>query len=193
MRLLAALACAAALMCGPVLAQTAPQDHLGFAGPVSFRGQDFVFAWSSRPSDTYAKHEYLPQGQDANSYTDMFLIEAVAGALTPSEAAAAQAQLLEARRAEDPVANFEIIRNEASGEVLLDFVISDLSADPILVEWNAYRYTGLAAGGVALFGVSRRGYGEDGARSLLETLGGLRQDDINALATHDLPTLLLSN
>ena len=184
---LIAAAALTALMAGPALAQS---DMLGVPGPVSFQGQDYALAWTSQPTDDYFKQEYVPQDQTVEAYTEMVLIEAVAGAITPMQAAALQAQMLDARKPSDPVVNYEIIQNEAAGEVLLDFVVSDLSADPIVVEWNAYRYMPLAKGeGVALFAVSRRGYGEDGAREFLGNLGPLRSEAINALATFETPAV----
>jgi len=179
----------AVLMATPLLAQS---DLLGVPGPISFEGEEYVLAWSSQPSDGYIKHEYVPAGQAVEAYSDMILIEAVAGTVTPIQAAASQIEALEARRQADPVVNHDMIRNEATGEVLLDFVISDLSADPIIVEWNAYRYMPLADGdGVALVAVSRRGYGEDGARTFLEGLGAMRGTAINALATLEVPAITI--
>lgn len=177
----------AAFMAVPALAQS---DMLGVPGPVSFQGQDYALAWTSQPSDNYFKQEYVPEGQAVETYTEMLLVEAVDGAITPIQAASLQVQMLNARIETDPVVNHEIIQNEATGEVLLDFLVSDLGADPIVVEWNAYRYMPLAEGeGVALFAVSRRSYGEDGARDFLGGLGAVRSEAIAALATFDAPVI----
>ena len=177
----------AVLAATPAFAQS---DMLGIPGPISFQGQDYALAWTSQPSEAYFKQEYVPEGQAVEAYTDMILVEAVAGAITPAQAAAAQVETLAASKEIDPVVNHEIIHNEATGEVLLDFVVSDLSLDPIVVEWNAYRYLPLAEGeGVALVAVSRRGYGEDGAREFLGGLGTVRAEAINALATFDIPAI----
>jgi hypothetical protein len=90
------------------------------------------------------------------------------------------------------VANYDIRQNEATGEVLLDFLVSDLAADPVVVEWNGYRYAPLAEGeGVALFAISRRGYGEDGARSFMGGLSAMRGEAINALSALELPTIVI--
>lgn len=185
-----AAAALAIVMMTPAFAQT---DMLGLPGPISFQGQSYALAWTSQPSEGYFKQEYVPEGQSVEAYTDMILVEAVAGAITPMEAAAVQVQSLTARKETDPVVNHQIIQNDATGEVLLDFVISDLSADPIVVEWNAYRYMPLAEeDGVALFAISHRGYGEDGARALLEGLGAMRGEAVNALATFDVPAIAIA-
>ena len=183
----AVAAFATAIAITPAFAQS---DTLGVPGPVSFMGEDYNLSWTSQPSDAYFKQAYTPADQTPETFTDMILIEAVVGDLTPMAAAATQIQSIEARKPKDPVVNYEIIENKASGEVMLDFVISDLSADPIVVEWNAYRYMPLAEGdGVALFGISRRGYGEDGARTFLGGLGEVRGEVIKELAAYSTPAI----
>lgn len=178
------------LLAAPALAQS---DQLGVPGPISFEDRAYELAWTAQPSDNYFKQEYVPEGQSVETYSEMVLVEAVAGAITPMQAAALQVQSLEARRGSDPVFNYDIIQNEATGEVLLDFLVSDLAADPVVIEWNAYRYVPLAEGeGVALFAVSRRGYGEEGARSFMGGLGAMRSAAIKALSAHDLPAIAIA-
>lgn len=186
-----AIVALAALLAVPAMAQgEAVGDALGVPGPIAFMGEDYALAWTANPSDGYFKQEYVPAGQDVETFTKMVLVEAVVAPISPMEAAVSQIQTLEARREFDPVVNHELIQNEATGEVLLDFVISDLSADPIIVEWNAYRYLPLEGDdGVALFAISHRGYGDDGASELLSGLGETRSKAIDALATYDLPVI----
>jgi len=141
----------------------------------------------------YIKQDYLPSGQGGEAYSDMIMIEVIAGDLTAAKVATIQMQEIEARKASDPVANHHVIHNEATGDILLDFVISDLSTDPIVVEWNAYRFSNLdEEQGVVLLALSRRGYGEDGARAFLDTLGGMRSDAISALTSLELPSIILA-
>lgn len=178
------------LLAAPALAQS---DQVGVPGPISFEDRAYELAWTAQPSDNYFKQEYVPEGQSVETYSEMILVEAVAGAITPMQAAALQVQSLEARRGSDPVFNYDIIQNEATGEVLLDFLVSDLAADPVVIEWNAYRYVPLAEGeGVALFAVSRRGYGEEGARRFMGGLGAMRSAAIKALSAHDLPAIAIA-
>lgn len=171
----------------PSLAQT---DLLGVPGPLTFQDDDYVLAWSSEASESYLKQEYVPEGQTVERFEDMILVEAVGGSMTPMDAAAAQIRMLEGRKGSDPVVNYDLMQNEATGEVLLDFLISDLSADPVIVEWNAYRYQKLADGdGVALMGISRRGYGEEGATAFMGGLGPMRSAAIAALTTLPFPAV----
>jgi hypothetical protein len=171
----------------PSLAQS---DMLGVPGPLSFQNEDYVLAWSSEASETYVKQEYVPSGQAVESFEDMILVEAVSGSMSPMDAAAAQIKMLEGRKGSDPVVNYDVMQNEGTGEVLLDFVLSDLSADPVVVEWSAYRYQELKDGeGVALMGISRRGYGQDGATEFMGGLGAMRSAAIAALAAFPFPEI----
>lgn len=187
-----ALIVASALLVAPAPAQQA-DDMLGVPGPISFQEQDYVLSWTSRPTPDYIKQEYVPQGQTVEAYSEMILIETVVGAITPIQAAALQVQSLDARKGTDPVVNHQIMQNEASGEVLLDFVVSDLSVDPVVVEWNAYRYAALPGSeGVMLYAVSRRGYGQDGATQFMSGLGALRSEAISALTAQPLPEISIA-
>lgn len=182
-----ALAGAAAL---PASAQSV-EEMLGVPGPVRFQDTEFALAWSSRPSHDYIKQEYVPAGEQPEHFNQMFMIEANTSA-TPQAAAAAQVDMLKQRKGSDPVVNYALIRNDATGEIILDFLMSDSSGGEVIVEWNAYRYAPLGkAGGVALFAISRRGYG-DGAKPFLKGLKEIRHPAINALAAFDAPKLTVA-
>jgi hypothetical protein len=181
---------AAAVALAALTPSLAQSDMLGVPGPLTFENESYALAWSSKASEGYVKQEYVPQGQAVESFEDMILVEAVSGALSPMDAAGAQIRMLEGRKGSDPVVNHDVIQNEATGEVLLDFVLSDLSADPVVVEWSAYRYQPLKDGdGVALMGISRRGYGQDGATEFMSGLGPMRSAAIAALASFPFPAV----
>ncbi|MGE8106639.1 hypothetical protein ACQKP1_23405 [Allorhizobium sp. NPDC080224] len=188
--LLAVASTIAAMATTPVWSQS---DMLGVPGPVSFMGQDYNLVWTSKASEDYVKQAYIPAEQKVETFTDMILVEAMTGNLTPMQAAAAQIKSIEGRKPDDPVVNYEVIENKARGEVMLDFVVSDLKADPIVVEWNAYRYVPLPKGdGVALIAVSRRGYGEEGARAFLGGLGTMRSQILKEFATYSTPLVSIA-
>lgn len=186
----AAAILAAALWLAPAQAQTT--DHLGLPGPITLGGDSFSLAWSSRPSDNYIKQEYLPPGENPESYSRMVLVETVTGGIAVMDAVRAQADTLAERKETDPLVNMEITQNEATGEALLDFIVSSRNeAGEYVVEWNAYRYAPLAAGedgpGVMLFGISHRASGNDAAKAFLQELPTLRPARIEVLAGAPLP------
>lgn len=166
-------------------------DALGIPGPLAFEDTSYEFAWANSDGKGFYIQEYVPAGQKVETYTDMFLIQLIGSAPSPEAMATAMVKELDARKGTDPVVNHQIIRNANTGEVLLDFLISDTSANPIVVEWNAYRYVSLEAG-TALFAISRRAYGNDGATAFLSGLKQWRPATIGALAQMALPPVTIA-
>jgi len=177
-----AIAALAATLVGPALAQ---EDVIGVPGPITFEGTEFFLAWSSNPTPTYFKHEYLPEGQAVETYGQMFMVDLLTEGSTPRAAAGDMVAALEKRRGSDPVLNYEIMENAETGEVILDFLLSGNASPTPVVEWNAYRYVPYEDG-LMLFAISRRGY-NDGVTPFIKDLAIWRSDAINALATMDLP------
>lgn len=186
----------AAIAMSYALSVTAPfaqiNDYLGLPGPIALGDEQYELAWSSNPQDNYIKHEYVPAGQTVEAFEDMVIIETLIGAIEPLQAAAAQVENLNQGRPNDPLLNMDLIENEASGEALLDFLLSDRTAEgELVIEWNAYRYApyedGEGNAGILLFALSHRAYGEENGRAFLESLGTFRTDQIQALASAPLP------
>ncbi|WP_312417757.1 hypothetical protein [Shinella sp.] len=178
------------LMAASAFAQA--NDRLGLPGPIDFEGEAYGLAWSSQPSENYIKQEYLPAGDSPERYKQMILVETVSGGIAVMDAVRAQVDMLNKRKASDPLVNMDVIQNEATGEALLDFIISTKGNDgQYIVEWNSYRYARYsdATGnrGVMLFGVSRRAYGDDASKALLTQLKVLRPGRIKALTQVVLP------
>ena len=187
---LARVAPAFLLLAALALPAAAQADAIGAPGPIVFEDVEFALAWTSHPSETYYKQEYVPAGQTVEQFEDMFMIDVMTDDITPEAAAAAMIKNLDARKGSDPVINYDLIRNDQTGEIVLDFLLSDSTSGTMIVEWNAYRYVPFGDG-IALYAISRRGYGEDGARALLGGLKEKRQSAINALALMELPELSL--
>jgi hypothetical protein len=165
-------------------------ERLSVPGPISFHGEDFVLSWASHPYPHYYKQEYLPAGQSSEHYTAMVLLDANVANDDVRAAAAATVDMLHKRKASDPLVNFSEIENPKTGEIIVDFILSDGD----IVEWNAYRYAAWKGDdgkrGVILFGISRRAYGDD-VDAFLATLKAARPADIDALAKADMPAVVL--
>jgi hypothetical protein len=183
------LVAAVALACLTGSVVVAQEDAVGAPGPFVLEGESFELAWTSRPTDTYYKQEYVPEGQTVEAYTQMFMVDVLTNGLSVENAAGTMVDGLKQRQANDPVVNFAMIENEATGEVILDFLLSDSSSGTVIVEWNAYRYVPIKDG-VAMFGISRRGY-DDGASDLLKGLKSWRMGTIQALAELELPKVVV--
>ena len=180
----------AAASVGTVMAQDAVVEALGVPGPIDFLGDSYALSWTSHPTPDYFKQEYLPEGQQSDSYAAMFMLDALTSAATPQSAADGQIAGLEERKASDPMVNYNQISNPETGEVILDFLLSDDSGPAPILEWNAYRYTKLGDG-IALYAISRRAYGDD-VEAFLGQLSQMRQDNISALAELDLPPVTVA-
>jgi hypothetical protein len=191
---LVAIAAAATLaVSGAAMGQGAT-DYLGVPGPIELAGVEYELAWSSQPAANYTKQEYLPAGQVPEAYESMVMVEFLASDLTPVQMASAQVDMLNQRKATDPLVNMSMMTNQQSGEVLLDFIVSSKdAAGEYIVEWNGYRYAsarnGDGEGGGLLFGVSHRAYGNEEAKAFLQSLGEFKSKQIDALAAAALPEL----
>lgn len=158
------------------------EDRIGVPGPIRFGDTEFALQWTSNPSPELYKQEYVPAGQRVERYERMVMIDVRPLGGDVAQTARAMIEQINARKASDPVANFDVIVNEAGDEVLLDFVLSARDASGVIVEWNAYRYfPGPGGQGTTMVGISRRGYG-DAARDFLVELKTRRPQDIDDLA-----------
>ncbi|WP_440410206.1 hypothetical protein [Neorhizobium petrolearium] len=173
-------------------AQSVPaSDKLGVPGPIVFEGIEYRLAWTSQPSAGYVKQEYIPVGERLDSYASMIILER-AGGTDVETAVAGQLEMLAKRKESDPLLRVDLQEPSENGQVLLDFMLSDSSTSTLIVEWNAYRYFPVSMSdgtrGVALFAISRRGYGK-AARDFFTDLTNTRMDTIQALRVYDLRAL----
>lgn len=166
-------------------------DHLSLPGPIEFNGESYRLSWSSHPTPSYYKQEYLPPGQTSERFQRMVLIETSVRGVDVNGAVAAQVNRLNKRKSTDPTVNFAAFKNPKNGETILDFILSakDAKGEDV-VEWNAYRYAAWRGkggeSGVLLVGISRRAYGDD-ATDFLRELKSVRPAEIKALASYPLP------
>jgi hypothetical protein len=166
------------------------KDYLSVPGPLAFNKGSYSLSWSSHPSATYYKQEYLPAGQTSDKYTSMILLEVATGDFTLADLVKSKTAELDQRKKTDQTTNYSVIQNPTTGEYMLDFVISQGTGAVGIVEWNVYRYVKLkdkaGAKGVQLISYSKRAYGDAGT-AFLKQLKTTRPTDINAMATYKVP------
>ena len=142
-----------------------PIDRLGVSGPVKFDNKAYNLSWSSHPSANYYKQEYMQAGEDVNRYKSMVMVEAAKGSVTPKAAMDGKIAELKEMGFTNPFISYENFALAEKGEYILDFVVTQNSADnksAIIAERNVYRYRSLPNnGGVMLFAISVRTYGLD--------------------------------
>lgn len=157
-------------------------------GPLTFDGVSYLLAWSAQSSPTYTKQEYVPADQTLERYVSMVMVEVVTINMTVAQAMSAQIRSLNARKAKDPLVNFGAVLNDKTGEAILDFIVSgQTDVGQRIAEWNGYRYVPKPNGGVMLFAISRRAYGDTDIRPFLAKLKADRAGFINRLAQYKFP------
>lgn len=141
-------------------------QYFDAGNPITYCGEKFHLAWSTRPYDFYILQEYLPEGETLDNYTQMFTVSVIFYGDAPYNSAKAIdmkiAELTE-RKKTDKICNWVVAEND--GEKILDFIVSDGKDGRLdCVEADIHYYRDLVIGGrkasVLLF-YSRRAYGDD--------------------------------
>lgn len=170
------------------------KDYLHVSGPLEFNKEAFRLTWSSHPSATYYKQEYLPAGQTSNKYNSMLLLEVATGNFVLVDLVKSKTNELDNRKRTDPTTNYAVIQNPTTGDQLIDFVVSQGSGTSSVVEYNVYRYVTLkepaGAKGVLLIGFSKRAYGDAGT-AFLQQIKKDRPQYITAMANYKVPAVKL--
>ncbi|OCX52686.1 hypothetical protein BEL04_14665 [Mucilaginibacter sp. PPCGB 2223] len=168
-------------------------NYYGTPTDIIFNNTKFTLTWSSHPNDTYYKQEYITHGDAVEHFKDMVLVDFIITDLTVKDAAQAQVNNILERKKTDKVCNYQIIKNEQTGEYILDFIMSESTGDDLsVIEWSGYHYKPYTdkAGhkGVLLFGISHRAYGDD-TMNFLKTLKTYRGDVLKALVAYQVPEI----
>lgn len=164
-------------------------DLIGVPGPLNLDGLDHTLAASAQPKPGFFRQEYLPAGQELDSYQRMVHVEVFGGAAV-ADAVKVQVALLDERKKTDPVVNYDVRVKKESGEALLDFVVAGKSSSgEDLIEWNVHRYVPVnQAGkkGTQLYALTLRAYGKD-REAFLKSLKQTRSKEVNAVAAVPVP------
>lgn len=169
-------------------------DYLGIPGPVTLNKINYSLAWSSHPSSTYYKQEYIPAGEKVERFNKMILVEVLTGDAKPADLAAARINELNEMKKSNPMVNYEMFQKD--GEIIIDFLLSDNAANGKIniLERNVYRYKAITdksgKKGVMLFGASERSYG-NAAEAFLIALKKNKSVLVNAVAAFVLPQVTL--
>jgi hypothetical protein len=167
-----------------------PVDRLGITASLKFDNKAYNLSWASHPSANYYKQEYMQPGEDADKYKSMLMVEAAKGPVTPKTAMDSKIAELKEMGFTNPFISYENFSLPEKGEYILDFVITQNSADnksALIAERNVYRYKSLPNnGGVMLFAISVRTYGAD-TKSFLANLKTGRNDLVDKVKSYSFP------
>jgi hypothetical protein len=170
-------------------------DYLNLPGPVVFDGKSYNLSWTSHPSGNYYKQEYIVSGDNAVKFNSMIMVELVTGDIKIKDVAAAKIEELKKMKESNPIVNYESFDNPKTGEYMIDFLLSENTADGkdiSILERNVYRYLPFAGKdgkkGIILFGVSTRSYG-DKIQQFLVSLKSKKSELVNKMAHYKFPEL----
>jgi hypothetical protein len=170
-------------------------EYLAVPGPIILNKESFGLVWSSHPSATYYKQEYIGSKDKVEKFKKMVMIEVLTGDARAADLAKAKIAELKQLKETNPLVNYEMFQK--NGEIIIDFLLSENSPDGKsinVIERNVYRYKEITdkngKKGVMLFGVSERSYGND-VDAFLSSLKKNKSTLVNAVAAFVIPELTI--
>jgi hypothetical protein len=168
-------------------------DSVTCYNAILFEKEIYSIAWSNS-NNVYYKQEYIRTKDKLESFNKMITIDVLVTDLFAKDVVAKKISEIEARKGKDPVANYQLIENEQTGEFILDFLMSEGD----LYEWNAYRYKTINTNkgkAVLLFAYTFRSF--EGAELNLDNfftyLKKNRTKLIEKVAAYTLPAITLKD
>jgi len=169
-------------------------DYLQVPGPLNFDSKAYYLDWSSHPSPTYYKQEYLRKGDTTGHFSSMLMLEAVTGTVNIKEVVSAKLQELQAMKKANPIVQYETFSNASTGEYMIDFLLTDGAGDNSIAEHNIYRYKNFTSKngkkGLMLFALSTRSYGKN-IDAFLVTLKANKRKMVDNVLKFTLPALTI--
>ena len=118
-----------------------PIDRIGVAGPLVFNDTVFNLAWAAHPDETYYVQEYLPEGENVETFDQMLAVHVFLREVKPKKAVEQKAKELKKRSKIDPVCNYAIWNSPDKSEYIIDFIVGESENNiSTLVEFDIYRY-----------------------------------------------------
>lgn len=146
---------------------------------VEFDGQVMPLAWQN-DKDGESIREYIPRDETLEHWTHLASIREYPSLNDPTQLGLALVETLKQRDPETPHA---IVRNEETGDVVVDFVVwpeEESEGDTQFVEFNVFKYSVRPEGGVVAQQYAVRAY--DDAVEFLQNLGPLRERVVKEMA-----------
>ncbi|MPR37222.1 hypothetical protein [Salmonirosea aquatica] len=173
-------------------------NYLGIQAPISVQKNTYRLSWSAHPDASLYKQEYLVAGDDFPKYKSMVGIDCMLTESTVDQAVAAKLRELDKLKRTNPIVNYEVIKNPATGEKIIDCLIGNNAANErdTLVERDVFRFkavkTKSGQRGILLFMISIRKYGSE-ISPFLTKLKVEKQLLVNEVAELSMPEIQLKN
>lgn len=170
-----------------------PADRIGVKGPLRFNSADFKLTWTDKPRDNYYIQEYLPEGENPDSYNQMLTIHLFLSNIELKDAVNQKVRELDNRKNTDPICNYEISESPDGKEIIIDFLLSESrNGSMTIAEFNVYHYRNIVLSNdtkaLAVYAYTKRGYG-DGVDDFLISLKSDRKSHINEMASAEKPEI----
>ncbi|WP_242927304.1 hypothetical protein [Pontibacter vulgaris] len=171
-------------------------ERLSVKGPLKFNKSKFELVWTDKPNDIYYIQEYLPKGENLESFNQMLTIHLFATDLEAEQAVAQKVKELAKRKQTDELCNYQVNESPDGKEFIVDFILSDKKNDKIaIVEFNVYRYkqieTGADKKAILVYAYSSRSYG-DNIIPFLKNLKTDRTHYLKEMIAADLPSIKIN-
>jgi hypothetical protein len=106
-------------------------NYLNTSNILSYNKTDYKLVWSSHPVSNYYKQEYIPKRESVDHYGSMLLVDFLVIDTPAFDMVKVKINELIARKKNDMVTNYELQKNQDSGEFLLDFILSDGNSEAV--------------------------------------------------------------
>ncbi len=178
---------------GLILAETESNtdviERIGVKGPLEFNKTIFELAWSDKPDDTYYAQEYLPAGENLETFNQMLAIHLFVKNITAKSAALNKATELAIKMGKNGLVYLKGNADEKT--FVLDFTVTEKK----LVEYNLYRYQDIDVDGkkgLLVYMYCKRGYGKD-IKPFLKVLKEVSTDLQNEMFSTEIPVVTMEN
>lgn len=171
-------------------------ERLGVTGPLTFNKTEFKLAWTSKPTDNYYIQEYLPDGESAETFTQMLSIFLLDDKTDAKEAVAHKVAELKERQKTDGVCKFMVLDSPDGKETTIDFLVGVSENDRMtVVEFNIYRYKQIELDkgrkALLIYAYSKRAYG-DQIKPFFAALKADRTAHLKEMTALELPSIKLT-
>jgi len=164
-------------------------ERFGVKGPLAFNSKSFFLASTEVSGISYVQ-EYVPKGDNVESFHEMMSIFVYDTRLSLDEVLKSKVAELQERKKNDPVCNYELNESPDGKEKMLDFLLSDGNALALnVVEFNVYRSREITINGqqgIMVYAYSQRAY-KDEIRGFLAGLKTERTKYLNTMIEAKLP------
>ncbi|HMS65631.1 MAG TPA: hypothetical protein PKD83_10305 [Ignavibacteria bacterium] len=173
-----------------------PIDRIGVQGPLNFDGINYNLVWSDKPRDTYYIQEYLPEGENVESFKQMLTIHLFDVDITAEDGVNRKINELKKRAETDPICFYDVYKSPDGSEVMIDFTLGEnKNGEQTIAEFNIYRYkltaTGSGKNALLVYAYTERAYGES-ISGFLKDLKSVRPELTNKMSQTELPAIRLN-